>query len=95
VNIPKFLNHDLPLFNNIIKDLFPGVDNPEVDYGQLDVAILNSIHHFKLIDNDNFVEKIIQLYDTIQVRHGLMLVGPAGGGKTSNYKVLAHAISSL
>jgi hypothetical protein len=24
-----------------------------------------------------------------------MLVGPAGGGKTSNYKVLAHAISSL
>jgi len=24
-----------------------------------------------------------------------MLVGPAGAGKTANYKVLAHAISSL
>ena len=24
-----------------------------------------------------------------------MLVGPTGGGKTSNYKVLSHAMSSL
>mmetsp|Transcript_9667 Transcript_9667/g.9378 ORF Transcript_9667/g.9378 Transcript_9667/m.9378 type:complete len:296 (+) Transcript_9667:1687-2574(+) len=39
--------------------------------------------------------KIIQLYDTIQVRHGLMIVGPTGGGKTSNYKVLQHSMSSL
>lgn len=39
--------------------------------------------------------KIVQLYDTIQVRHGLMIVGPTGGGKTCNYKVLQHAMSSL
>jgi dynein heavy chain len=30
----------------------------------------------------------MQLYDTIQVRHGLMIVGPTGGGKTRVYKVL-------
>ena len=39
----------------------------------------------KLQPVNQFVEKAIQLFDTIQVRHGLMLVGPTGGGKTTNY----------
>jgi dynein heavy chain, axonemal len=42
-----------------------------------------------------FKEKIIQLYDTTRVRHGLMLVGPTGGGKTMCYKNLATALSLL
>lgn len=42
-----------------------------------------------------FMEKVTQLYDTIQVRHGLMLVGPTGGGKTSVYKVLSAGMSAL
>ena len=42
-----------------------------------------------------FLSKALQLFDTIQVRHGLMLVGPAGGGKTATYTVLRNAITSL
>jgi len=95
VNVPKFLNHDLPLFANIIEDLFPGVGKPDDDYGKLTLAIEASMKHFQLINVPIFYGKIIQLYDTCQVRHGLMLVGPAGGGKTNNYAVLQHAMSSL
>ncbi len=38
---------------------------------------------------------MIQLYEMIVVRHGLMLVGPTGGGKSSNLHVLEETLSRL
>jgi dynein heavy chain len=95
VNVPKFLKDDIPLFENIIIDLFPGVERPNVDYGDLDTSIDNACAHYNVQKVTLFNEKIIQLYDTIQVRHGLMIVGPTGGGKTKIYKVLQKACSDL
>lgn len=95
VNVPKFLGHDLPLFENIISDLFPGIERPNVDYGNLNERILEQCEKYSLISINYFIEKIYQLYDTIKVRHGLMLVGPAGGGKSSNVKVLRDSITLL
>ena len=37
---------------------------------------------------ENFVVKVVQPTETIGVRHGLMLVGPTGGGKTANFRLL-------
>lgn len=34
-NIPKFLSDDLPLFSALIQDLFPSVEIPSVNYGDL------------------------------------------------------------
>jgi dynein heavy chain len=89
------LKDDLPLFENIITDLFPGVDRPIIDYGALLEQIKKSAAGYNLQPVQPFLEKIIQLYDTTQVRHGLMIVGPTGGGKTWNYKTLAHAMTTL
>jgi dynein heavy chain len=88
VNVPKFLKDDIPLFENIIVDLFPGVERPQVDYGDLEKAITEACKFYNVQEVLLFNQKIMQLYDTIQVRHGLMIVGPTGGGKTSNWKVL-------
>ena len=95
VNVPKFLKDDIPLFENIIIDLFPGVERPEVDYGDLGKSITGACEYYNVQEVELFNQKILQLFDTIQVRHGLMIVGPTGGGKTKIYKVLARAMSQL
>ena len=41
------------------------------------------------------MQKIIYLYETFNVRFGVMLVGPTGGGKTSCYEVLADVMTTL
>merc|ERR1719506_2151015 len=39
VNVPKFLRDDLPLFENIILDLFPGTKVPEADLTEMNEAL--------------------------------------------------------
>eukprot|EP01051_Picozoa_sp_SAG22_P005501 SAG22_NODE_328_length_12271_cov_9.681811_7_plen_513_part_00 len=95
VNVPKFLAMDLPLFDGIIKDLFPRLSQPEIDYGTLDTAIRSSVVDLGLQEHKFFLKKVIELYSMTLVRHGMMLVGPAGGGKTCNYKVLQMAMTKL
>ena len=95
VNVPKFLSHDLPLFNGIISDLFPGVLQQKVKHDALIEAIHESCKELGLQPVDPFVNKVIQLYETTLVRHGLMLVGPTMGGKTSNWKSLSRAMTKL
>ena len=95
VNIPKFLAHDLPLFAGILSDLFPGVKRPDFDYGPLLVSLKSCIHKRNLQPIEVFLLKNIELYEMICVRHGLMVVGPTGGGKSSNIRVLADALTQL
>lgn len=58
-NIPKFLEHDLPLFEGIVTDLFPGVDVPFIDYGVLQLAIERQLRERKLQVVEKYVKKII------------------------------------
>eukprot|EP01029_Cantina_marsupialis_P005814 TRINITY_DN1630_c1_g1_i3.p1 TRINITY_DN1630_c1_g1~~TRINITY_DN1630_c1_g1_i3.p1 ORF type:complete len:437 (+),score=147.22 TRINITY_DN1630_c1_g1_i3:208-1518(+) len=94
-NVPKFLEHDLPLFMGIVSDLFPNVEVPYVDYGQLQTAIENEMVKEGLQVVPALVTKIIQVHETQLVRHGMMIVGESGSGKSTNHQILAQAITSL
>ena len=94
-NVLKFLEHDLPLFEGIITDLFPGVKVPFIDYGVLQQKIEENLskRDYQLIPG--FIKKTIQLLETMLVRHGNMVVGEASTGKTTICEVLADALTSL
>eukprot|EP00762_Andalucia_godoyi_P001076 ANDGO_01965.mRNA.1 Dynein-1-beta heavy chain len=94
-NIPKFLADDVPLFQAIVQDLFPGINIPEHDYGELQRSIEEQLRNRSYVCVPKGITKIIQLYETLNVRHGVMLVGPTGGGKTTCRSVLASALTSL
>lgn len=95
VNAPKFLAEDIPLFEGILSDLFPGIQLPQPDYQHLQRAIVNTCHKMNLQPTEAFINKTLQLYEMVLVRHGLMLVGLPFGAKTSTYKALQGALTDL
>uniref|UniRef100_A0A6E8VFP2 AAA+ ATPase domain-containing protein n=1 Tax=Anopheles coluzzii TaxID=1518534 RepID=A0A6E8VFP2_ANOCL len=94
-NLPKFLANDAVLFNGILSDLFPGVDLPEPERGELQQAIEQCMIDRNLQPVPELVLKTLQLYETMVVRWGVMLVGPTGSGKTTVLHILANAFEKL
>jgi len=102
VNLPKFTVEDLPLFFGITSDLFPGVELPHADHGALPKAIDDQCMEgvniapgktFKVDPVPAFTNKVLQLYEMVLVRHGVMVVGQTSSGKTAAIHALSQAMT--
>lgn len=93
MNLSKMVAQDVPLFLSLLADLFPNLTPPpKAEYPQLEAALAKSVEANKLVYHPTWVGKVLQLYDITLVRHGIMLVGPTGGGKTQIFKNLRAAL---
>lgn len=95
VNLPKFLSFDVPLFEGIISDIFPGIELPHIDYTLMEAEFHRVCKEEILEPAPSFLIKVIQTYEMIIVRHGFMLVGEPLAGKSKTLQVLAKVLSAL
>lgn len=95
-NMPKFVYEDVPLFKGLINDLLSGSDYVRVGYEDFEEAIIKEMEDggYRMQNERVFrdqIDKIIQMYETLLVRHTTMIVGPTGGGKSHILKTLVAA----
>eukprot|EP00976_Prorocentrum_cordatum_P007875 156757-Prorocentrum_minimum.AAC.2 len=72
-----------------------GVNIPATNYGELQSTLKQVLQDMGLVAKEAFVVKVLQLFETFNVRFGVMLVGPTGGGKTCIYNALQQAATRL
>ncbi|KAM8760834.1 dynein axonemal heavy chain 2-like [Acanthopagrus schlegelii] len=95
MNTAKLTSTDLPLFDGIIQDLFPGLETPVTDYGKLKEAITTELYQRGLQVTPFTMTKVIQLYETKNSWHCSMLVGKTGSAKSVTWRTLQRALTAL
>ena len=90
-NLPKIVAEDLQIFMDLLGDLFPGIDPPRKRDMTFEGKCRDAAESFKLYPDEQFILKVVQLYELLQVRHCVFVMGPPGAGKSSTWKTLADA----
>ncbi|KAL9651366.1 hypothetical protein ABK040_001316 [Willaertia magna] len=95
MNTSKLVAEDVKLFNSLVDDLFPNIIAEKRRFPELEKQLEIQIKQNGLENHAPWVEKVIQLYETALVRHGIMVVGPASSGKSACYSILLKTLSVL
>lgn len=95
MNLPKLIFEDVALFDNLFMDLFPEIEEPEIDYDALQIAIEQSMIRKGLQVDESIVVKCMQLKECKDTRHGNMLIGQTMSGKTTCWELLVDALNYL
>ena len=95
VSQPKLVPADLQLFQGLMRDLFGDVQAEELEPELLRRLVVEEVERRGLQATEGFVGKVLQLYDSIRIRHGVMIVGQPYAGKTRAIQVLSSVLNRL
>ena len=92
-NTPKIVQVDEVVFFGLLNDLFPGLDPPRVVDEDLGKNVALSCEQHSLWADETFKLKCLQLEELLRIRHCVFVMGPAGAGKSSCWKMLAGGLT--
>uniref|UniRef100_A0A1I8MW68 Dynein axonemal heavy chain 2 n=1 Tax=Musca domestica TaxID=7370 RepID=A0A1I8MW68_MUSDO len=95
MNVARLTANDLPLFNGIMSDIFPGVEVPLIDYSDFQTAIEDELLANGLQVIPSAVKKVIELYETKNSRHSTMIIGDTNTAKSVTWKCLQGAFGRM
>lgn len=84
-NLPKIVADDLDIFYGLLGDLFPGIDVPRKRNMKLEGIITECVKETGLYEDPEFILKVVQLSELLEVRHCVFTMGPPGAGKSSTW----------
>jgi len=88
-NTPKMPNRDIPIFLRLVQDLFPkSHKTPRDEDSNLEAVSKIACEKLGLQCDSSFSLKLEEFQNLLDVRHSVMLIGPAGCGKTTIWKGL-------
>ena len=93
--LSKLTFADSVRFDALIRDVFLNVTFNNEGYEDLKNSIRESYADLDLKVNENQIRKVVELYEQLQQRMGVVIVGPSGSGKTTLFTLLKHALSKM
>jgi dynein heavy chain len=84
-NIPKIVADDQDIFFGLLGDLFPGIDVPRTRDMRFEGLINAAVDDAKLNPDPDFILKIVQLGELMEIRHCVFVMGPPAAGKSSTW----------
>eukprot|EP00957_Ditylum_brightwellii_P041494 3141944-Ditylum_brightwellii.AAC.1 len=90
--VPKLVAEDMAIFTKVLDNIFPGSEVAKMEDDTVKAALTNICEEHCYVTAENWLQKVLQLKQVLGMRHGVMLVGPSGVGKSSALHALMVAL---
>jgi dynein heavy chain 1, cytosolic len=79
----------------LLQEIFPGSAVAKIEDALARAEIVSICKESDLYPAEGFIQKILQLKQVIDMRHGVMVVGPVGVGKSAALRVLLEVLEKI